>query len=697
VPPENLIACGQEAGGVAAEGAVKLAIYGRNPNVHFRLQEIRRDLCTEIPAVLRDLLDLAAYVYTADQAVRRAGGGRVDGDEIGEGWRRTFRFQVPVRELDLWRSDPVLGELKSTLSFLSEDTYEFEFIPIKYDAALDGFIDFTATPYDGRVEEVVMFSGGLDSLAGAVTESVVGKRRVLLVNHRSNEKLTPRHGELLRGLAGHAGDFYPLHFPVRLNKTKAHGLEHTQRTRSFLFAAFGALFAHMIGLPRLRFYENGVVSLNLPLSAQVVGARASRTTHPGVLAGLARLLSTLLGRRFDVENPFLWDTKTDVVKRIAAAGCGELIGLSTSCGHTWERTVRHTHCGVCSQCIDRRFAVLAACQEANDPGDAYAVDLLTGPRRPGEPKTMLAAYLELANRVERMGEADFRTQFGELVRALPYLNLPPSVGAARVYALYRDHARQVTGVIDRAIAANAVAIRRQELPRNCLLRLAVDEAPGDAPADATPAVTPARPEGNYFVRLKRFWAIRYGSGPENIYPDDRGFGLLRILLTNPDVPFSASGLFARAFPPPLDATRTATVSESLEGGVGVSNAGGDDALDPEAVDALHARLDEIRELRATWAGKTSTEAVDHLDELETEERRISERLRRDRKLGGQPRKLGDLAEKVRKRVGNAIKRALDLIRDDDRPLAEHLSKPVLTTGNTIVYRPATGTSWSVVD
>jgi hypothetical protein len=76
----------------------------------------------------------------------------------------------------------------------------------------------------------------------------------------------------------------------------------------------------MIGLSRLRFYENGVVSLNLPPSAQVVGARASRTTHPGVLAGFGALFTALLGKEFVVQNPFLWDTKTDVVKRVAGPG-----------------------------------------------------------------------------------------------------------------------------------------------------------------------------------------------------------------------------------------------------------------------------------------------------------------------------------------------------------------------------------------
>ena len=39
-------------------------------------------------------------------------------------------------------------------------------------------------------------------------------------------------------------------------------------------------------------------------------------------------------------------------------------------------TKLHPHCGQCSQCIDRRFAILAAGQDEDDPEDAYKVDLL---------------------------------------------------------------------------------------------------------------------------------------------------------------------------------------------------------------------------------------------------------------------------------------------------------------------------------
>src|SRR5207249_4220488 len=110
----------------------------------------------------------------------------------------------------------------------------------------------------------------------------------------------------------------------------------------------------------------------------------------------------LAGKTFTVENPLLWKTKAEVVRLIADAGCGPLIKYTTSCTSTWEMTKQYPHCGTCSQCIDRRFAVLAAGQQGNDPAEAYKVDLLIGERTEGDPRTMLAAYLETANEIETM-------------------------------------------------------------------------------------------------------------------------------------------------------------------------------------------------------------------------------------------------------------------------------------------------------
>jgi hypothetical protein len=156
----------------------------------------------------------------------------------------------------------------------------------------------------GMPEQVVMFSGGLDSLAGAIDEVVNQKRRVLLVTHKSTTKLNKRTRRTLEEmLAKKAGDNVPHRITVRVHKAKELNHEYTQRSRSFLYVSIGATIAKMLGLKSVRFYENGVISLNLPVCAQVVGGRATRTTHPRVMKGFQDILTLVAGEPFAVENP----------------------------------------------------------------------------------------------------------------------------------------------------------------------------------------------------------------------------------------------------------------------------------------------------------------------------------------------------------------------------------------------------------
>src|SRR5215207_1902557 len=71
-----------------------------------------------------------------------------------------------------------------------------------------------------------------------------------------------------------------IHVPVWINKDKSLGREYTQRTRSFLYSALGVVIAESVKAGGVRFFENGIVSLNLPVADEVQRARASRTTHP---------------------------------------------------------------------------------------------------------------------------------------------------------------------------------------------------------------------------------------------------------------------------------------------------------------------------------------------------------------------------------------------------------------------------------
>ena len=111
-----------------------------------------------------------------------------------------------------------------------------------------------------------------------------------------------------------------MHVPVLVTRQALRAQEYTQRSRSFLYASLACFVARLFGRSRFRFFENGVVSINLPISEQVVGARATRSTHPPVLDHFPKFLSAAVGKPIEVDNPFIWKTKGDVVRSIVDHG-----------------------------------------------------------------------------------------------------------------------------------------------------------------------------------------------------------------------------------------------------------------------------------------------------------------------------------------------------------------------------------------
>ncbi|MCL6508733.1 MAG: 7-cyano-7-deazaguanine synthase, partial [Bryobacteraceae bacterium] len=488
---ERVVLCGglTAAGGGPKKGAVPLHLWGKHANVTLKISDISKAMAANIPPVLIDLLEIATYVYCADQATTRGAG---NAKNYGAKWRRRFQFHIPVREPDLWSSAPVATALRDTLGFLSDDEYAFAFKKLKSPPSVEQYLDFGPGGATGvKPDEVMLFSGGLDSLAGAAQQAVAGRQTITLVSHRSSPKIAKRQKELLEDLAKHCAQ-KPFHVPVWINKEKALGREFTQRTRSFLYAALAAVVARIFDLWKIRFYENGVVSINLPISPQVVGGRATRTTHPQVLNGFADFFTALFQRPFAVENPFLWMTKAQVVQSIRDAGCGDLIKYAVSCTHVWEMTTLHTHCGTCSQCIDRRIATLSAgCSDQEDPEEMYAVDLLRGERKSGDSRTMLESYIRTAKRVKDISESAFFSEFGEAHRVTQHIRgMTVDQAASSILDLYKRHATQVCDVITKGIQEHAQDISDGKVPSTCLLILAL---PDEYKRPATYEEAPASP------------------------------------------------------------------------------------------------------------------------------------------------------------------------------------------------------------
>jgi len=120
-------------------------------------------------AITRDFFDLSAMLYVADELAKR-----------DEAWTRRLQFTVPVVDPSIWSSTE--NVLADVLGFLTGDAYEFRWIPTRRP---DGYGRHRVQLPRGRHSVVCMFSGGLDSLMGAVRLLDAGER-VLLVGHHAD-------------------------------------------------------------------------------------------------------------------------------------------------------------------------------------------------------------------------------------------------------------------------------------------------------------------------------------------------------------------------------------------------------------------------------------------------------------------------------------------------------------------------------
>ncbi|MBX3399483.1 MAG: winged helix-turn-helix domain-containing protein [Gemmataceae bacterium] len=293
-----------------------------------------------------------------------------------------------------------------------------------------------------------------------------------LVSHRPVRNTAARQLGLVREI-GHRlprRELKPFHVAIEINKEKYLSRDFTQRPRSFLFAAIAAIVARQLGKNRFRFFENGVTSLNLPVSAELIGARASRTTHPQTLKRFEKLFSILFDEPFQVQNPYLWITKAEVIGRIRTSGHSDLCRMTSSCVHVQMQTKEHPHCGRCSQCVDRRLNALAAgLSPEYDPADGYASDVILG-ERTGADLTYVERYTGFAVEWDAIrSPRELAARYPEVHSILPHLDVAPEIGLQQIHALLGRHALAIRGVLETLAIDRISRLVLQSYPAHSLM------------------------------------------------------------------------------------------------------------------------------------------------------------------------------------------------------------------------------------
>jgi 7-cyano-7-deazaguanine synthase in queuosine biosynthesis len=297
-----------------------------------------------------DLANLAMSVYAADLRVSR--------DWTEDRWTREFALHLAMREPGAWHSD-VKRVTTEMLRFLTGDDWGIELRT--RDPAKDP-PPKTGRPY--TFEVVCLFSGGLDSLVGAINLLEEGRRVALVAHHGAGmtKSFQDRILDILR--EEYPGQILPFLFYVQPKKDGRKG-EASMRSRSLLFLSLGVAVASALESPvPLVVSENGLISLNVPLTAARIGSAATRTTHPHFISQYRTLISAL-SLPVPIELPARFQTKGEMLASVRNRSVLEKTApFSMSCARSEDARFRGvtpgTHCGYCTPCIIRRAALQAA-------------------------------------------------------------------------------------------------------------------------------------------------------------------------------------------------------------------------------------------------------------------------------------------------------------------------------------------------
>ncbi len=435
------------------------------PSQNVRLEFPDESLVATLAEEALDLLEIASYVYAADRLVSRG-----DADVRGDRWVRQNTIVLSVRRPNVWLQGPLRKRLQALLGWLTEDEWQLHFVSRRRPTAQRVPL-LEDNTFSSRTC-VALFSGGLDSLSGALWDVDTKGHRPILVSHRSTDVFNSRQKSLAQAVM--AGTDAYVHVSCWVHLTDR-DREHTQRSRSFLYLALAAVVAAQFGIREIHVFENGTLSINLPISRQVVGTHASRSTHPRFIREMEQLCAQLLSNPAHIDLPFFEKTKTETVDEIVRMGRQDLIQSSVSCTHVEGQSRLRPHCGICSQCIDRRFAVEASGVVKMDPTyerDIF-VDSVAGFPRRAEARGLIEGYIRTYRRAGLLTTESLMYEYPEL---FDLVGSVPTPTLERLDQLFARQADVINRVLAAKISEYAVELREGSLPKDCALRLVLGGA-----------------------------------------------------------------------------------------------------------------------------------------------------------------------------------------------------------------------------
>jgi len=354
----------------AGDGSVKLHAEGKRREQTARVlindESIAQEFAAPLDPEQADLIDVAVAAYIADRLCKRGTQALT--------WSRSLSVVIPVRREAHWRR--LEGDLRRILEYLTGDSWAFHFTkrtadPRESESQTTLFRETARQP-----SGAILFSGGLDSLAGLAAMLASGSYAdVVAISILTNTRIGAPQLACVQALEKRFPE-HIRHLSVRIrvegrSKKAFDSEEHSQRTRGFLFQSIGAVSALSAGLSTLAIPENGLGAINLPYLESQFGTQAGRAANPMTLALMSAFITKLTDKPFTLSLPHLLQTKGELLGVLAEQGLGGAAASTVSCDSFPLRHHTELQCGTCTSCLLRRQSMRCARLSQWDGTEAY--------------------------------------------------------------------------------------------------------------------------------------------------------------------------------------------------------------------------------------------------------------------------------------------------------------------------------------
>jgi len=203
---------------------------------------------------------------------------------------------------------------------------------------------------DLEPRDPILFSGGVDSISGAI-RTISKNPKSILLHVDSSRSIFGKVRRILADRFFNTTNAYCIDTRIQSRATRS----LLSNTRGLLFLTAGYVVSKALNSSKLVFCENGAQMLDAMMERLAYNnAIATKNTNPRYLQEIENLLRKFEGSQFVVKYPLISRTKSESISEYLNK---DLLKKSWSC---YSARGRRKMCGHCWNCFITRLSALAA-------------------------------------------------------------------------------------------------------------------------------------------------------------------------------------------------------------------------------------------------------------------------------------------------------------------------------------------------